>query len=724
MSKNKMAILTGILLCLSIFSGCKNSTDTPASNQIVVTYDFDIYGVYPGTEASIVQIKLDKGSDVPLFPAHIKSEYQGQVSIFDWKLKDSDSVFDSSTEVQEDIYLVAVYKVADVTDLGAKQIGDNKILVTWADVPNSVYQISYYEGKDGDVEPVTENIINDNNYIIKNVTEDTEYTISVKRTSTLNDSKLLKDTKDVSITITTSQYSNHSEWLMLMYMDGDNNLNDPIYLDLNEAESGLSKLPEDSSVRVVALWDGWDFKSNNNNEDYSAFDNSIDYAFTTASTRLLELGADSRNLYSGGNFYFEGCKLSPETIDLTSTADWIVDNEVDMASETTLENFLKWAKERYSADHIILQFSNHGGGPRSATNAKKYGRRSMCWDETSSNGSSFLKTSDVSKALKNAGFGASNKIALIMEDVCLGGSLEEAYELKDYAEYYVGSPNNVPGMGMDYISFVSSLKKNATVEEVGCNLIKSYRSNYELSESDWNKFIKDNPDLTDLEISVLNQNASTLSFVDLSKIDAVAEAVSNLAQLIYNDKGTENRIVTDNQNLYFLGEDGKYYDNYGKSPGKNAKLYEMYRWFAVKWWTAYYGDPIYYDGSFGCLKDLGCMCVFMRNYYPASLWSELYSKTNAVTSALSEAIIASWRDGYTAPTYYKIKGETCQNLLGTEDLGLGLTINCSCWVNHQAADGKTYKYQEFADWYKNELAFGKECSSWTDLINLWWGTSN
>ncbi len=517
-----------------------------------------------------------------------------------------------------------------------------------------------------------------------------------------------------------------TEWLMLMYMDGDNNLNDPIYLDLNEAEYGLSQLPEDSSVRIIALWDGWDFESNNEDDDTSIFTEFPEaYQVQTAATKLLELGADEHQLYTDeGGIYYDAVPLSESTIDLTSTVDWIKNDEVDMASETTLENFLKWAKIRYPAEHIILQFSNHGGGPRSAANAKKYGRRSMCWDETSSNGSSFLKTSDVSKALKNAGFGASNKIALIMEDVCLGGSLEEAYELKDYAEYYVGSPNNVPGMGMDYISFVSSLKKNATVEEVGCNLIKSYRSNYEWSEAKWNKFIAANPNLTDLEISILNQDASTLSFVDLSKIDAVATAVSNLAQLIYNDKAAESRIVTDSQNLYFLGEDGSYYDIDGNSPDENAQLFEMYRWFALKWWTAYYGDPIYYDGSFGCLKDLGCMCIYMRNYYPASVWSELNTKTNAVTSALSDAIVASWRDGYTAPTYYKIKGEICQNLLGTEDLGLGLTINCSCWVNHQAADGKIYKYQEFADWYKNELAFGKECSAWTNLINLWWGTSN
>ena len=421
--------------------------------------------------------------------------------------------------------------------------------------------------------------------------------------------------------------------------------------------------------------------------------------------------------------------LSPSTIDLTSTVNWITDNEVDMSDPETLENFLNWAKTNYTADKIILQFSNHGGGPRATASSEKpyFGRRSMCWDETSG-GSSFLKTSDVSKALKNAGFDSDNKVSLIMEDVCLGGSLEEAYELKDYAKYYVGSPNNIPGSGFDYISFVSSLTNGATVEEVGCNLVKTYKSNYTWTDTKWNSYLTDNPGLaneSNMWVSISNPNANTLSFIDLNKITAVKEAVDALAYLIKNDNTREERLITDRSTIYTLHDDGFYYDNSGNKPATDADLYYMNRKFGIKWWTAYYGDPIYYNGSFGCLKDLGAMCAFMRQYYPQSLWSELNEKTDAVTTALSNAIVASWRDGYNAPTYYKIKGETYYDALGSStDLGAGLTINCSCWVNHQAADGKTYKYQEFADWYKNDLKFGKDCSNWTSLIESWWGTSN
>ncbi len=534
---------------------------------------------------------------------------------------------------------------------------------------------------------------------------------------------------DVEPVIVDNPNKQNSEWLMLMYMDGDNNLNDPIYIDLNEAEYGLAQLPAGSSVRIIALWDGWDFVTNNdpdNPETSQLIANAAAAGLTleTASTKLLELGADGR----GEPTTVGGITLSPNTKDLTATVDWIKNNEVNMASEKTLEYFLKWVKANYTADKIIIQFSNHGGGPRSATNGKKYGRRSMCWDETSTDSSleACLKTSDVSKALKNACFGGDNKVSLIMEDVCLGGSIEEAYELKDYSDYYVGSPNNVPGWGFDYVSFVSSLTKNATVEEVGCNLVKTYSENYKWSDNDWTEYLSDEDNqgyasLSAFEKSINVPDLSTLSFIDLSKVDAVKDAVNELAQLIYFDTENEYRIQYDDKTnkLYYKGDDGKYYSyNGGILATEDIVLKPVSRWFAIKFWTAYYGDPIYYSGTFGCLKDLGAMCVYMRNYYSESDWLGLNEKANAVTAALSDAVVASWRDGYGQPTYYKNKAENkYQAVFGTSDLGAGLTINCCCWVDSRTHSGNPYGFE---NWYKNELAFGRDCSAWTELIESWW----
>lgn len=725
MSKCKIALLAGVLLGLLVFTGCPSPANIPVEEKVTVTFELGKYAVQTSSGKSTFSTEIKKNTAIPLSDISIKTAYDGQVEIAYFTNKDTEEQVALDALITSNITLVANYKASNVLNLNARQVED-KLYISWTRVQKSEYNLSYQKDS-GTPQVITD--VQDDTYIIENVSSGEKYTISVTRIPEEEFTDIDNTTSAITKVITIANHSNHTEWLMLMYMDGDNNLNDPIYLDLNEAEYGLSQLPDNSSVRIIALWDGWNFSTGNEDNQTSIFDQfPEEYTISTQNpaTRLLDLGADRNPLYtSEGGIYYKACKLSSSTIDLTNTVSWIQNNEVDMSDPTTLENFLTWANEHYTADKIILQFSNHGGGPRSATSGERYGRRSMCWDETSG-GQTFIKTNDVSTGLKNAGYGTNNKISLIMEDVCLGGSLEEAYELKDYAKYYVGSPNNVPGSGFDYISFVSSLTTGATVEEVGCNLVKTYRSNYEWTSEDWSTFIKNNSNFASynaLYKSICNTELSTLSFIDLSKIEAVKNAVNELAYLIKNDNTREERLITDGYTIYTLYNNGSYYDNNGNSPAEDVDLYYMNRRFGIKWWTAYYGDPIYYTGTYGCLKDLGAMCAFMREYYPN--WEELNAKANAVTSALSNAIVASWRDGYNTPTYYKIKGETYSDAYGSaSDLGAGLTINCSCWVEHQGTDGKTYKYQEFADWYKTDLAFGKDCTNWTNLIETWWGTSN
>jgi hypothetical protein len=737
MSKCKLVLLSSLLLLSALFVSCK-----PNVNTYTVTFKLGDYAVEETSGASTYTLKVSEGSVIKEIPAFvIKPEYKGQVSLNSFVYENTEDAginYQYNHPIYSDVTLVAKYSSVNVTNLAVKQNSTKSFLVTWDYLANSEYEYelidpatrlnpgySYNEFDDGCLEIFPP----DNN----------DYIFTIKRLSTLEDvDNSAIEYKELTVSL-DPEWTNHTEWLMLMYMDGDNNLNDPLYLDLNEAENGLAKLPDDASVRVIALWDGWDFKSGNDDGDTSFFDYFPgQYNTNKSATRLLELGPDKGPIINGensglytedGGIYYEACMLSSSTIDLTATVDWIKDGEVNMASKETLREFLNWAILNYSADKIILQFSDHGGGPRAAASSERpsFGRRSMCWDETSG-GNGFLKTSDVSKALYGGGFGDGKKVSLIMEDVCLGGSLEEAYELHDYADYYVGSPNNVPGNGFDYISFVSSLTKGATVEEVGCNLVKTYKSNYEWSENRWNNYLQNNPSFANydgLNKSLMNEQLSTLSFVDLSKIEAVESAVNDLAYLINNDDGKETRLKADsNGHIYTLYDDSYYYYN-GTKASEDVELTNVSRRFALKWWTAYYGDPIYYDGTFGCLKDLGAMCEYMRQNYPEDSeysWPELYEKTYAVTSALSSAIVACWRDGYKQPTYYKIGKEVSySDVLGSSsDLGAGLTINCSCWVSEQGKDGRYYLYQRFADWYKNELAFGKDCSEWTKLIKNWW----
>lgn len=696
-------------------AGSKEIT-VDASGYCEVVFNYGTYGESQGKKSSVIS-RCKKGDFIDPLYLSIKSDYSKQIDFLYWS--EATEKFDLySTKITKNIVLNAIYQAKKISNPLVKAYNKN-VIINWSAIPDSKYTIKLINRNTNDEEEIPD--IEDCKYIFNSLEDGVSYQAAISTKSSFTD---VRDSEFVETEV-FNLAKPHSEWLVLLYLDGDNDLNDPIYFDLNEAEWGLSQLSSTDDVRILALWDGWDFASNNPKDKVSFFSNESNDStvHTTASTRLLELGKDSRTLYaSNGGIYFTACELSPDTLDLTETVDWIENGEVDMSKRSTLESYLQWVNENFDADKTILQFSNHGGGPRSASMKKgNYGRRSMCWDYSNNgDGDSFLKTSDVSAALSAAGYGADNKLTMIMEDVCLGGSLEETYELKDYAEYYVGSPNNIPGMGFDYKAFVSSLEKNADITTIGSKLVYSYSKDYTMSDKEWNEYFTKLGTTADfvtengLEeyVSYLNPDCSTLTFVNLSKIGKVKEAVDTLAEIIRDDTTLDNRIKYD-------VDSDRYYDTNNTNVTIPETAEFVSRKEAVKCHIALYGDPIYYKGSFGCLKDLGYMVHVLNNVYRSTgnIWLEVYNQTNAVETALKDAIVACWRDGYKKASYYKSNSGFVSSYASSL-YGYGLTINCSVWVPH-TVNKETLLYEDFEDWYKEELSFGRDCSNWAALIEEW-----
>ena len=744
MKKHQFAIITGILLTLFTFMSCDPLTGSSAGtgtgvtneNYFKVTFDFGKYGENTFHQSKVTNTTLNNFVNVEL--CTVKDEYKLQVEFLYWHEAGVDAKFDTTKQITSDITLYAKYKAKDVGAVNIKPDTDS-LFVSWKNISDSKYKVEYTVGKEAEKTEV----ISDNFMTIKNVAEGTNCTIFV---TTISNDPSVDNSERINGFGKAGR--KHLDRLVLLYMDGDNDLNDPIYLDLNEVEYGLSKLvnTDYDNLKIVALWDGWDFKTNAGDDDGVSFFNQAAAELdvhATAATRLLELAADKNQLYgSNGSISFLACQLSPNTKDLTATADWIKNGEVDMSKEETLEKYLKWALANYDADKIILQFSNHGGGPRSASFGKNsYGRRSMCWDSTSTDGSlgACLKTADVSKALKNAGFGTENKLELIMEDVCLGGSLEEAYEFKDYANYYIGSPNNIPGMGFDYVKFVESLRVKNTTLDIGTALVEQYKNDYKMSDSDWEEILEgygitaENASSLSYKdqavISLWTPTCSTLSLIDLSMVGAVKTAVNELATVILSKNGDDPYLKRDSKGYYELAKDGKYYLNGNAQnegvDGENLSSVPVKE--AIKYFTAYYGDPICYQGTFGCLKDLGYMTyIIAEEKYSSD--SELKTAAENVQKALDKAIKTAWRDGYKNSTYYYYDSYGYKIVSSASYLNLqylGLTINTAVWVNHKSnVDGKISTYHEYEDWYENELAFGKDCDQWTALVKDWFNTTN
>ena len=571
------------------------------------------------------------------------------------------------------------------------------------------YTIKYYPTENP--EDIKE-LKNTTNVRISGLSNNIEYTFEVYIQSNESDKEgmpvLLSEKAEVKAIpkVTKKQ----SDYLMIMYMDGDNDLNDPIFLDMNEVEYGLYQIrnsskepkPGYASVNVVALWDGWA-----GSYGYDEEGKEIP-KIGKSGTYLYELGKDSDNSITYTDS--AGCVLSSlYTEDLTSRASWIENNEVDMGDKQTLINLLNWVNERYEAENVILQFSNHGGGPRSAPIYAKTedgfsikidnsGRRALCWDESSSlTGGSFLKTSDVSDALEAAGYGEDNKLDMILMDVCLGASVEDSYQFKDYANYLVASPNTVPGMGMDYVSMMKSFTSDSTIESIGEQLIDDYRAYYEWDISTWQEVASSLGSGITVDDAVWYSpcGISTLSMIDLTKIDELEDKITALAELLL-----------DNKDKVFSGVKAQ--------DGSSVSYIQFLRDFYVRF-SGMTGNSMYYLGSYSWLFDIGFM-IDSFSFVAADIfngeqnldaWPELVTACSDVKTALEGAIVKAWRDSpySTGNLYEDLKGTHYGLVISGETIALdgGVIVDGSC-----------------PDFYETDLAFGED-SAWTELLVEWFG---
>lgn len=539
-----------------------------------------------------------------------------------------------------------------------------------------------------------------------------------------------------------------------MYMDGDNDLNDPIFMDMNEVEYGLYKIRNSDgssvsgfdSVNVVALWDG---ASSFENPDGSTGTPQIG----NAGTYIYELGRD----YDNSTTYTTSpeCVLSSDTKNLSYTAPWLVGTtqtistslpnnahgELNMGDKQTLINFLNWVNARYTATKgVILQFSDHGGGPRSVRYVKTAdgrtikvgdtsGRRALCWDEYSS--SAFLKTKDVSDALQAAGYGPSKKAAMILMDVCLGSSLEDAYQFKDYANYLAASPNNIPGLGLDYVNLMKSFTLNTTIEAVGQKIVQDYKTQYGNNTTLWNNYAaqagaSSYNDLSTEQKELLewfgDLGFTTFTITDLTKIADVKTAIDSLCEVLLSDTGKAKTVYVD-ANGYFSPTETSTTREYVKYLGQHhANIVNI---FSSTTDSYSLDDYIYYQGSYTWLYDIGYIARMMEYFSAttiegstnANAWSDLNTVASNLITKLDDAIKYSWRDSKVASNgdfYYQIDGRSEQF-----NHYLGLTI---CGANI-ATNGTNLAQGSYPSFYKTDLAFGAE-SQWGNLLEYWFGTGN
>lgn len=178
----------------------------------------------------------------------------------------------------------------------------------------------------------------------------------------------------------------------------------------------------------------------------------------------------------------------------------------NMGDTMVLSDFLSWGVKNYGAARNGLVFWNHGGGSISG----------VCFDEYTDDS---LSLREIDAALYNVRNDMTDDFEFIGFDACLMGTVETASILASHARYMIGSEDLEPGKGWAYTDIGNYLVKHpeANGAELGKVICDSF---YASCKADG------------------DEASSTLSVIDLSKIDDVIIKFREFAQDIFNS--TEN----------------------------------------------------------------------------------------------------------------------------------------------------------------------------------------
>jgi len=281
-----------------------------------------------------------------------------------------------------------------------------------------------------------------------------------------------------------------AEWTFMVYLDGDNNLEENAIKDINEMET----IGSDANMNIVVIFDR-----------ISGYDNS-NGNWTDTRRGLIIADSDENNISSS----------------LTSVG------EKNMGDPGTLAEFVNWAVANYPANHYALVLWNHGDGWRdtlkkyleslksSSQISKTKGEieeqisqikdeilkeqilKQVCYDNTSGDG---LYTQELRLALESV----STNMDIIVFDACLMQMMEVAYEICSHGTVMVGSEQSVPLDGFPYDLILGDLKTTPSLspQAFSSAMVQCYGESY--------------------------QGGYTLAGVDLSKMGDLASALSDFA---------------------------------------------------------------------------------------------------------------------------------------------------------------------------------------------------
>jgi len=221
------------------------------------------------------------------------------------------------------------------------------------------------------------------------------------------------------------------EWTIMVFVNGKNNLETYALKDMNEMEM-IGSTDKVNVVVEIGRISGYA---------------SNDGDWKTSRRYLVQKDGDINKV------------TSPVLADL---------GKVDMGDYKHLVDFANWAKATYPAKKYMLVVWNHGAGWIKSNSLNK----GISYDDETGN---HITTPQLGMAMKAIG-----KVDVYGSDACLMQMPEVTYEIKDYADYIVGSEETEPGDGYTYNLLLGPLaaKPSMSGAELGKLAVDAYADHY------------------------------------------------------------------------------------------------------------------------------------------------------------------------------------------------------------------------------------------------------
>ena len=221
-------------------------------------------------------------------------------------------------------------------------------------------------------------------------------------------------------------------WTVLIYLNGDNNLESWTYHLFNELEAAANN----PCIQVLALW------------DRKAVGDTARY--------LVQWDTNPYTLAP----YEDGVNRWPR-------------GELNMGDPQTLIDFVTDARANYSSTHTFLALVDHGNGwsPSLPPGPQNWIHGGMSFDDSS--GGAYLSTTSLANALGVITNNGARPLDLVFFDACLMSMAENLYPIRSFVRYLVASENETFSR-YPYHSYLAAVTADTQPTELARRIVDQY----------------------------------------------------------------------------------------------------------------------------------------------------------------------------------------------------------------------------------------------------------